>query len=91
MDREGRVVAAPFIAEAPAAFECRRHVTLELSASRQIVLGEIVYAHCREGVVDSRSLRVDFSVLDAIARLGGDTRSTIRDRFGMLTLDVASL
>ncbi|MBX5157707.1 MULTISPECIES: flavin reductase family protein [unclassified Rhizobium] len=81
----GEKVASPFIAEAPAAFECRRHVTLELGRSRQIVMGEIVYAHYRDGVVDPERLHVDPAALDAIARLGGDTCATIRDRFEMLT------
>ncbi|ABC91672.1 putative flavin reductase protein [Rhizobium etli CFN 42] len=81
----GAKVASPFIAEAPAAFECRRHVTLELGRSRQIVMGEIVYAHYRDGVVDPERLHVDPAAVDAIARLGGDTCTTIRDRFEMLT------
>ncbi|MBB4235447.1 flavin reductase family protein [Rhizobium esperanzae] len=81
----GKKVASPFIAEAPAAFECRRHVTLELGRSRQIILGEIVYAHYRDGVVDPERLHVDPAAVDAIARLGGDTCATIRDRFEMLT------
>lgn len=81
----GQKVASPWIAEAPAAFECRRHVTLELGKSRQIIMGEIVYAHYRDGVVDPERLRVDPAEVDAIARLGGDTCSTIRDRFEMLT------
>ncbi|ARO24992.1 flavin reductase family protein [Rhizobium sp. S9] len=81
----GAKVASPFIAEAPAAFECRRHVTLELGRSRQIILGEIVYAHYRDGVVDPERLHVDPAAVDAIARLGGDTCTTIRDRFEMLT------
>ncbi|MBY5404424.1 MAG: flavin reductase family protein [Rhizobium sp.] len=81
----GEKVASPFIAEAPAAFECRRHVTLELGRSRQIVMGEIVYAHYRDGVVDPERLHVHPAAVDAIARLGGDTCATIRDRFEMLT------
>ncbi|WP_064705647.1 flavin reductase family protein [Rhizobium bangladeshense] len=81
----GAKVASPFIAEAPAAFECRRHVTLELGRSRQIVMGEIVYAHYREGVVDTERLHVDPAAVGAIARLGGDICATIRDRFEMLT------
>ena len=80
----GKKVISPWIKEAPASFECRRHVTLELGRSRQIIMGEIVYAHYRKGAVDD-DLRVDASVIDAIARLGGDTCSTIRDRFEMLT------
>ncbi|MGO7531720.1 flavin reductase family protein [Rhizobium leguminosarum] len=81
----GEKVASPFIAEAPAAFECKRHVTLELGQSRQIVMGEIVYAHYRDGVVDPERLHVDPAAVDAIARLGGDTCATTRDRFEMLT------
>ena len=81
----GEKVASPWIAEAPAAFECQRHVTLELGRSRQIVMGEIVYAHYRDGVVDPERLHVDPAAVDAIARLGGDTCATIRDRFEMLT------
>ncbi|MBY5346325.1 flavin reductase family protein [Rhizobium leguminosarum] len=81
----GEKVASPFIVEAPAAFECRRHLTLELGRSRQIVMGEIVYAHYRDGVVDPERLHVDPAAIDAIARLGGDTCATIRDRFEMLT------
>lgn len=80
----GVAVSCPRIAEAPAAFECRRHVTLSLGRSREIVLGEIVYAHFAPGAVDER-LHVDPAVLDAIARLGGDTCCTIRDRFEMPT------
>ncbi|AJC80312.1 flavin reductase-like protein [Rhizobium etli bv. phaseoli str. IE4803] len=81
----GEKVASPYIAEAPAAFECRRHVTLELGRSRQIIMGEIVYAHYRDGVVDPQRLHVDPAAIDAIARLGGDTCATTRDRFEMLT------
>jgi flavin reductase (DIM6/NTAB) family NADH-FMN oxidoreductase RutF len=81
----GKRVASPWIKEAPAAFECRRHVTLELGKSRQIILGEIVFAHYRGDVLDRNRLRVDPAKLDAIARLGGDTCATIRDRFEMRT------
>jgi flavin reductase (DIM6/NTAB) family NADH-FMN oxidoreductase RutF len=80
----GKKVASPWILEAPAAFECRRHVTLELGKSRQIILGEIVYARFQEGAVDEH-LHVDPNIIDSIGRLGGDTCSTIRDRFEMLT------
>lgn len=80
----GEKVASPWILEGPASFECRRHVTLELGKSRQIIMGQILFAHFREGVVDDR-LHVDPSAVDAIARLGGDTCSTVRDRFVMPT------
>lgn len=47
-------------------------------------MGEIVFAHYHEGAVDE-GLHVDPNIIDSIARLGGDTCSTIRDRFEMLT------
>jgi flavin reductase (DIM6/NTAB) family NADH-FMN oxidoreductase RutF len=83
--RPGRLVASPWIEEAPASFECRRHVTLALGKSREIILGEIVFAHYQPGVVNVERMRIDPARLDAIARLGGDTCSTIRDRFEMPT------
>ena len=85
----GTKVASPWIRQAPAAFECRRHLTLELGKSRQIILGEIVYAHYHADVVDAERLRIDPAGLDAIARLGGDTCATIRDRFDMPTPKLA--
>ncbi|WP_454620255.1 flavin reductase family protein [Bradyrhizobium cenepequi] len=85
----GTEVASPWIKEAPAAFECRRHVTLELGKSRQIILGEIVFAHYQRDVLDAERLRIDPAKLDAIARLGGNTCATIRDRFEMLTPTLA--
>ncbi|MCK0197708.1 flavin reductase family protein [Ancylobacter sp. 6x-1] len=85
----GVKVASPFIAQAPAAFECRRHITLELGRSRQIILGEILYAHYRSEVADPARLRIDPATLDAIARLGGSTCCTIRDRFEMPTPSLA--
>ena len=81
----GKMVASPWIKEAPAAFECRRHLTLELGKSRQIILGEILFAHYHSDVIDPDRLHIDPAKLDAIARLGGNTCSTIRDRFDMLT------
>jgi flavin reductase (DIM6/NTAB) family NADH-FMN oxidoreductase RutF len=85
----GAVVASPWIKQAPAAFECRRHVTLELGKSRQIILGEIVYAHYQSDIIDVERMRIDPAKLDAIARLGGDTCATIRDRFEMSTPKLA--
>jgi flavin reductase (DIM6/NTAB) family NADH-FMN oxidoreductase RutF len=82
--RPGVAVAAPWIAEAPAAFECRRHPTLSLGRSHEIILGEVLHAHFAQGAVDDR-LHVDPAAIDAIARLGGDTCCTIRDRFDMPT------
>src|SRR6201989_355735 len=81
----GKVVASPWIKEAPASFECRRHLTLELGKSRQIILGEIVFAHYHSDVIDTERMRIDPARLDAVARLGGNTCSTTRARSEMMT------
>ena len=62
---------------------------MELGKSRQIILGEIVFAHYHSDVIDTERMRIDPAKLDAIARLGGNTCSTIRDRFEMSTPTLA--
>ena len=79
-----RKVRPPRIAEAPVAFECRLLHRLELGRSPyHLVVGEVVYFHYHEGVVDER-FHVDVGRVNPIGRLagrGGYTRIT--DRFEM--------
>ncbi|HWX48017.1 MAG TPA: flavin reductase family protein [Roseomonas sp.] len=84
----GTAVASPRIAAAPAALECRLHSFLEIGASREIVLGEVVHAHLRADAVDAR-LHVDPAVLDAVGRMGGHGYARTRDRFDLPTMSVA--
>ena len=86
--RPGVRVPCPSIAESPASFECRHHVTLSIGNSREIILGEVVYAHLRSDVVNER-LHVDPGALDAIGRMGGHGYATTRDVFDLPTLSVA--
>jgi len=82
-------VRPPRIAEAPVAFECRLLQTLALGrAPYQVVIGEVVYYHFHEGIVDER-FHVDVGKINPIGRLagrGGYTRIT--DRFEMARLPV---
>lgn len=79
-----RKVRPPRIAEAPVAFECRLLQTLELGrVPYHLVIGEVVYFHYHEGIVDAR-FHVDVGKINPIGRLagrGGYTRIT--DRFEM--------
>jgi flavin reductase (DIM6/NTAB) family NADH-FMN oxidoreductase RutF len=86
--RPGVRIPVPAIAESPAAFECRHHVTLSIGNSREIILGEVVYAHLHREVVDER-LHVDPAVLDAIGRMGGHGYATTRDYFDLPTMSVS--
>ncbi len=82
----GVKVPCPWIAESPAAFECKMHTTLVIGASREIVLGEILYAHFRADVVDQVRHYVDPVALDAIGRMGGEGYATTRDYFDLATM-----
>lgn len=86
---EGTHVRCPRIVEAPAAFECRRHMTIELGRSREIVLGEVKGLFLREGLVDPARKYVNQMALDAIGRMGGDLYASTRDQFGMKTPSLA--
>jgi flavin reductase (DIM6/NTAB) family NADH-FMN oxidoreductase RutF len=77
-------VRPPRIAESPIAFECRLLQMIELGrVPYHMVIGEIVYFHFHEGIVDAR-FHVDVGKVNPIGRLagrGGYTRIT--DRFEM--------
>lgn len=84
----GTHVASPYIAEAPVALECRRHVTVEVSASRAIVLGQVVAMHIRRSLVNER-LHVDPVKLDALGRMGGHGYCRSNETFDLASLSVA--
>jgi flavin reductase (DIM6/NTAB) family NADH-FMN oxidoreductase RutF len=85
--RPGVKVPCPSIAESPAVFECRHHITLSIGNSREIILGEVVYAHMHRNVVNERH-HVDPRALDAIGRMGGHSYATTRDLFDLPTRSV---
>lgn len=87
--RPGTTVPCPYIAEAPAAFECRQHTTLGIGSSREIILGEVLHAHFAPGIVDPATLHVDPAALDALGRMGGHGYARTRDRFDLPTMSVA--
>jgi len=77
-------VRPPRIAQAPVAFECRLLQRLELGrVPYHLVIGEVVYFHFHEGIVDER-FYVDTGKINPIGRLGGRGGYTrITDRFEM--------
>lgn len=83
--KRGIKVPCPWIAESPAAFECRHHSTIPIGSSGEIVLGEVVLAHFRSDAVDVSRFNVDPAALDAIGRIGGRSYSTTRERFDLPT------
>ena len=83
----GDMVRSPRIIEAPAALECRRYMTLEVSRAREIILGEVLGVFVREDLVNER-LHVDQHGMDAVGRLGGHSYTRTRDQFEIVTPSV---
>ena len=78
-----RLVAPPRIAESPVSFECKRTVTLQLSSERDLVVGEILTMHVRDGLIDPNTLYLDQSKYDIVGRLYADKYAPLRDIFDL--------
>jgi len=76
-------VRHPRIAEAPISFECTVYKTLEITATRVFVFGEIVLLHARDGIVDPATKRVDEAHYRPIGRLYANRYCTTRQRFAL--------
>jgi flavin reductase (DIM6/NTAB) family NADH-FMN oxidoreductase RutF len=76
-----RVVNHPRIAEAPASFECRLYRHIEVGSMRDIILGEVVLIHARDGLIDPSNKRVSETAYRPVGRLYGNRYCTTRQRF----------
>ena len=76
-------VRHPRIAEAAACLECRVERILEISATRELVLGEIQLVHARDGIIDPQSKRISEAHYRPIGRLFADRYCTTRQRFNL--------
>jgi flavin reductase (DIM6/NTAB) family NADH-FMN oxidoreductase RutF len=77
------VVNHPRIVEAPVSFECRLFKRVEVGPARDIVLGEVVHLHARDGLIDPDSKRVSEQDYRPIGRLYGTRYCTTRQRFDL--------
>lgn len=76
---KSQFVQVPRVAEAPVAIECVLERIVEVGNGR-LILGTIAAFHVAERVWNEQD-RVDPGLLDAVARMGGSTYATTRDRF----------
>lgn len=80
------VVRPPRVRESPASLECRTARVIRLNpdvpAGGNIVIGEVVHVHLRDGLVNER-LHTDYDRLRAIGRMGGLAYCRTRERFEM--------
>lgn len=77
-----RTVAPPRIAEAPVAFECVLHETME-TASRYVFIGRVQWLAVREGLVDTERWRVRLQDFFPVGRFGASFYVNCRDRFAI--------
>jgi len=82
-EAQAAMVQHPRIAEAAACLECRLFRLLEISATRQLVLGEIVLVHAREGIIDPKTKRISEQAYRPIGRLFANRYCTTRQRFNL--------
>ena len=77
----GSAVDVPRLEAAPAALECRRFAVMNVGLNRDLVLGEVVHVHVREGLIDPATLHVDLAAYHPVGRLFANLYARQRDRF----------
>jgi flavin reductase (DIM6/NTAB) family NADH-FMN oxidoreductase RutF len=75
-------VRPPRIVEAPVAFECVLHETLETD-SRYVFFGRVQWLAVRDGLVDTEAWRVNLQSFAPVARFGASFYIRCADRFAM--------
>ena len=77
------VVRHPRIAQAPVSFECKLYKRVEIGHMRDIIFGEVVHIHARDGLIDPQTKRVSEDTYWPVGRLYGTRYSTTRQRFDL--------
>ena len=78
-----KMVKHPRIAEAAASLECRVERRIEFGPERELVIGEILLIHAREGIVDPTTKRISEENYRPIGRLFANRYCTTRQRFNL--------
>jgi len=80
------LVRPPRVLESPVNMECKVHQIINVSSKPwggHLILGEVVRFHVRDSIID-KNMFIDPDKLDPVARMGGPSYSTIKDRFDMV-------
>jgi flavin reductase (DIM6/NTAB) family NADH-FMN oxidoreductase RutF len=78
-----RMVKHPRIAEAAASLECRVERRIQFGPEREMVVGEILFIHAREGIIDPATKRISEQHYRPIGRLYATRYCTTRQRFNL--------
>lgn len=76
-------VRHPRIAQAAASLECVVNRLVAINSAQELVIGEIIHLHARDGIIDPVSLRISEDRYLPIGRLFGNRYCTTRDRFDL--------
>jgi flavin reductase (DIM6/NTAB) family NADH-FMN oxidoreductase RutF len=76
-------VRHPRIGEAAASLECKVERRLEWGSAREVVIGEILLVHARDGVIDPKTKRISEENYRPIGRLYAARYCTTRQRFNL--------
>jgi flavin reductase (DIM6/NTAB) family NADH-FMN oxidoreductase RutF len=77
------LVKHPRIGEAAAALECKVERRIEFGPEREMVIGEILLIHAREGIIDPQSKRISEQRYHPVGRLFASRYCTTRERFDL--------
>jgi flavin reductase (DIM6/NTAB) family NADH-FMN oxidoreductase RutF len=76
-------VRVPRLAAAPFALECKRSVALAFGPGRELLVGEVLRIHARDGLVDAANMYVDLAAYRPIGRLFANLYTYQRESFAM--------
>jgi len=77
-------VKPPRVADAPISMECRLVRIIPVgNAPANLVIGEIVHFHVRDGLYDASTGRIDLHRLHPVGRLAGNLYTHVHDIFEM--------
>ena len=78
-----KLVKHPRIGEAAASLECRVERRIEFGPERELVIGEILLIHAREGIIDPQTKRISEERYRPVGRLFARRYCTTRQRFDL--------
>jgi len=78
-----KVVKHPRIAEAAASLECRVERRINFGPEREMVVGEILWIHARDGIIDPATKRISEELYRPVGRLFANRYCTTRQRFDL--------
>jgi flavin reductase (DIM6/NTAB) family NADH-FMN oxidoreductase RutF len=78
-----KLVKHPRIAEAAASLECRVERRIAFGPEREMVVGDILLIHARDGIIDPLTKRISEQLYRPVGRLFAERYCTTRQRFNL--------